>query len=243
VTETTAHEIADGIFRLSTFVPGLGGPDGFTFNQFLIRAEEPLLFHCGMRAHFAGLAEAVGRIVDPARLRWLGYSHVEADECGALDQWLALAPDATAVHGTLGCAFWLNDTAARPPRRLRNDERLDLGGKVVRYLDTPHVPHDLSACVLFEETTRTLFCSDLYAHGGNGEPVTGGDLVARAIEGDKRFAFTPLTPNTAPTLRRLAALRPKTLAVMHGSSHAGDATGQLEALAAHYEDKLRRAVE
>ena len=239
--ETRVDEIAAGIYRLSTFLSGVGGPKGFTFNQFLIMGDEPLLFHSGQRPLFASMQAAVSRVLDPARLRWITHSHTEADECGSLNEWLALAPQATAMHGALGCNFWLNDWAIRTPRKLANDEVIDLGGKRVRYLDTPHVPHDLAAGLLFEETTATLLCSDLFAHGGDGAALTSGDIVAPALAAEAGFPFTPVTAKTAPTLRRLAALKPRTLAIMHGQSYSGDAAEPLEALARHYEAKLAQA--
>ncbi len=117
--QTRVDEIAEGIYRLSTFLPA-GGPSGFTFNQFLVDAEEPLLFHCGQRALFSSVSQAVGRVMDVRQLRWIAFSHVEADECGALAEWLAAAPAATVTHGAIGCAIWLNDQSPRPPRALAN---------------------------------------------------------------------------------------------------------------------------
>ena len=159
--KTDVAEIAPNIYRLSTFVPAVG-PTGFTFNQFLIGAEEPLLFHYGQRSLFPLVSEAVKRVIPLAKLRWTTCSHVEGDESGALNEWLAAAPNATPAHGQLGCNIWLTDMADRPSRALRNDETLDLGGKRVRWLDTPHVPHNWDAGLIFEETTGTLFSSDLF---------------------------------------------------------------------------------
>ena len=164
--ETKVDEIAERIYRLSTFLPSVG-PSGFTFNQFLVDAEEPLLFHCGQRALFPAVSQAVARLLDLRRLRWIAFSHIEADECGSLNEWLAAAPDATVTHGAIGCAIWLNDQAPRPPRALADGEVLDLGGRRVRRLDTPHVPHCWDAGLLYEETTGTLFTSDLLTHVGN----------------------------------------------------------------------------
>lgn len=239
--QTKVDEIADGIHRLSTWTPEIGGPAGFTFCQFLIEAEEPLLFHTGQRPLFASVSRAAARVLDLGRLRWISYSHAEADECGALNEWLAAAPNAQPLHSPLGCALWLNDAADRPPRALRGDERLDLGGRSVRFLATPHVPHNVDAGLLFEETTGTLFCSDLFAHGGDPAAVTGDDILGPALAMEKVFPFTPATPETGPILRRLAALKPKRLAVMHGASYAGDCAALLEAMAAHYEGVVRGA--
>lgn len=240
--DTRIDEIADGIFRLSTFLPEVG-PEGLAFNQFLIDADEPLLFHTGQRPLFASVAAAAARAVRPERLRWISYSHAEADECGALAEWLAAAPRAQAAHSPLGCALWLNDAADRPPRALNPDERLDLGGKAARFIATPHVPHNVDAGLLWEETTGTLFCSDLFTHGGEQPALTAGDILEPALALEATFPFTPTTPETAPTLRRLAALKPRTLAVMHGASYNGDCAALLEGLAAHYERRLKQAAE
>ncbi len=238
---TSVHEIADGIFRLSTLVPGVG-PTGLTYNQFLIRADQPLLFHCGQRALFAGLRDAVARVLPPERLRWLAFSHVEADECGALDQWLALAPEAVAVHGRIGCATWLSDVAARPPRALADGEVLDLGGRRVRRLDTPHLPHGWDAGLMLEETTGTLFTSDLFTRFGPVPAESADDIVGPAIAAEDAARFTSLTPDTPAHLRRLAALAPRRLALMHGPAYTGDGAAALSALADHFEARLRRAV-
>src|SRR5919202_1025779 len=151
--DTRIDEIADGIYRLSTLLLEVAPPAGFTFNQFLIRAEEPLLFHCGHRTMFPMISAAVAKVMPVESLRWIGLSHLEADECGSMNQWLVAAPRATIAHGMLGCAVSLNDMADRPPRGLADGEVLDLGGKRVRNIDTPHVPQNWEAHVLYEETT------------------------------------------------------------------------------------------
>src|SRR5258705_5983024 len=184
--ETKIDEIAPRIFRLSTFLPAVG-PQRLTFNQFLVDAEEPLLFHCGQRALFPAVSQAVARIMDLRRLRWITFSHIEADECGALGEWLDAAPAATVTHGAIGCAIWLNDQAPRPPRALADNEVLDLGGRRVRRLDTPHVPHCWDAGLLYEETTGTLFTSDLLTPLGNPAALTDRDLTGPAMEGEKQF--------------------------------------------------------
>lgn len=237
--ETRVDEIAERIYRLSTFLPAVG-PSGFTFNQFLVDAEEPLLFHCGQRALFPAVAQAVARVMDVRRLRWIAFSHVEADECGALDQWLTAAPGATVTHGAIGCAIWLNDQAPRAPRALADGEVLDLGGRRVQRLDTAHVPHCWDAGLLHEETTGTLFCSDLFTHVGDPPALTDGDILGPAIAAERQFGYTSLTPATGATIRRLAGLRPRTLAVMHGSSFRGDAGPVLGRLAEFYDDLLQK---
>jgi flavorubredoxin len=218
---TRTDEIADGVYRISTLVPGIG-PAGFTFNQFLLDAEQPLLFHTGHRSMLPAVAEQVGRVVPLERLRWITFGHVESDECGSMNELLAAAPHAEVAHGALGCMVSLNEMADRPPRALADGEVLDLGGKRVRHLDTPHVPHGWEAGVLYEETTGTLLCGDLFTHLGDGPAVTGDDLVTLAEQAEDVFHATCLTPTTGPTIRRLAELEPRTLAVMHGSSFTGD---------------------
>src|SRR5690348_5232232 len=169
--ETKLDEIADGIYRLSTFVPEVAPPAGFTFNQFLIAADEPLLFHTGPRAMFPLVAEAVAKVVPVESVRWVTFGHVESDECGSMNMWLAAAPTSQVAHGALGCMVQLDDMCDRPPRPLAEGEVIDLGGKRVRQISTPHVPHGWEAQVLFEETTGTLLCGDLFSHLGNGAPL------------------------------------------------------------------------
>ena len=238
--ETQTHEIADGIFRFSTFVPGIT-PEGFTFNQFLIRAAEPLIFHTGPRAMFPPVSAAVAKVMPLEKLRWVTFGHVEADECGSMNQWLAAAPESQVAHGVVGVMVSLNDLADRPPRALQDGEVLDLGGKRVRHIDTPHVPHAWEARLLFEETTRTLFCGDLFTHTGNGPALTSTDIVGPAKQAEEMFHATCLTPATGATIRNLAALDPKTLALMHGSSFNGDAPEALRQLADLYDGWLRQA--
>lgn len=235
--ETRVDEIAERIYRLSTFLPL--GPKGFTFNQFLVDAEQPLLFHCGQRALFPAVSAAIARVMDVKRLRWIAFSHVESDECGSLNEFLDVAPQATATHGAIGCAIWLNDQAPRLPRALANNEVLDLGGRRVRRLDTPHVPHCWDAGLMFEETTGTLFTSDLFTHVGDPPALSHGDILDPAVAAENQFGFTGVTPATGPTVRRLAALAPRTLAVMHGSSFSGDGGALLGRLAGFYDERLR----
>jgi len=239
--ETSISEIADGIYRFSTFVPEIAPPAGFTFNQFLIDADEPLLFHCGPRAMFSSVSAAVAQVLPVEHLRWIAFGHVEADECGAMNAWLAAAPRGVVVHGAIGCMVSLNDLADRPPRALSDGEVIDLGGKRVRHIDTPHVPHAWEARLLYEETTDTLLCGDLFAQIGNGPAVTSTDIVGPAVATEDAFRSTCLTPRTAPTIRRLAALAPRTLALMHGSSFVGDCAGALSALADDYARRLDSA--
>src|SRR5919206_2435099 len=171
---TTLNEIADDVYRISTFIPEVS-PEGFTFNQFLVTGEEPLLFHTGMRALFPLVAEAVARVVPVESLRWITFGHVESDESGSMNMWLAAAPQSQVAHGVTGCLVSLNDLCDRAPRGLANGEVIDLGGKRVRHIDTPHVPHNWEARVLFEESTRTLLCGDLFTHTGDGPALTTDD--------------------------------------------------------------------
>ena len=238
--DTTISEIADHIYRFSTFVPDVG-PTGFTFNQYLIDDEQPLLFHTGHRASFALLADAIATITPVDRLRWITFGHVEADECGAMNELLAAAPRAEVAHGVLGCAVSLNDLADRSPVALADDQVIELGRHRVRHIDTPHVPHGWEARVLFEETTGTLLCGDLFTQLGHGPALTSDDIIEPAGLAEDVFGATCLTPNTAPTIRRLADLGPTTLAVMHGSCYAGDGTQALRGLADDYDQRLSAA--
>ncbi|MBA2624549.1 MAG: MBL fold metallo-hydrolase [Acidimicrobiia bacterium] len=236
--ETNVTEIADGIYRLSTWVPDVAPPAGFTFNQFLVAADEPLLFHTGHRQMFPLVSEAVSRILPIEDVRWITFGHVEADECGSMNEWLAAAPRSEVAHGALGCMVSLNDMCDRPPRPMAHGEVLDLGGKRVRHLDTPHVPHGWEARILFEETTGTLLCGDLFTHLGKVEALTTGDIVEPAIQGELAFHASSLAPSTATTIAGLADLKPTTLGLMHGSSFAGDCEAALRDLAQAYEQQF-----
>jgi flavorubredoxin len=235
--ETRIDEIAADIFRLSTFVPDAN----IMMNQFVVRADEPLLFHTGYRSIFPLVSEAVSRVVPLDQLRWITFGHVEADECGAMNKFLAAAPRAQVAHGAMACMVQVNDLADREPRPLGPDEVIDLGGKRVRNIDTPHIPHGWDAHVLFEETTGTLFCGDLFTRFGESEPTTSEDLVEAALEGEQFGGPTALTPSTAPTIRRLSELDVRTLALMHGPSYKGECAKQLIGLADGYDALLREA--
>jgi flavorubredoxin len=244
VMETRIDEISDGIYRLSTFVPQIAPPAGFTFNQFVVLGEEPLLFHTGPRQMFPLVHAAVGRLIAPERLRWIAFGHFEADECGSMNDWLAAAPGAEVAHGQTGCLVSLNDMADRTPRILQDGEAIDLGGgKQVRYLDTPHIPHGWDAGVLYEEGTGTLMCGDLFTQLGDGPALTEGDVVGPAIAAEDLFGFSSLNPCMGATIRRLGDLAPRTLALMHGPSFNGDATAALRALADDYDRRVRALVQ
>ncbi|BDT84487.1 MBL fold metallo-hydrolase [Nocardia cyriacigeorgica] len=235
--DTHTDEIADGIYRISTFIPEVG-PAGFTFNQFFVDAEEPLLFHCGMRALFPLVSAQIERIRPVEQLRWITFGHVEADECGAMNLFLAAAPHAQVAHGELGCLVSLDDLADRPPRRMADGEVLDIGGRRIQHFDTPHAPHNWEARVLYEQTTGVLFCGDLMSQLGKGPAVTAADLVEPAAVAEDVFHATSLGPAVPAALYRLAELQPTTLAIMHGSSFVGDGATALRALAEDYEQRL-----
>jgi flavorubredoxin len=234
--EVRTDEIADGVFRFSTFLPD-AAPGGFTFNQFALKADEPLLFHTGLRALFPSVSEALGRVFPVSSLRWIAFGHVEADECGSMNQWLQAAPHATVAHGVLGNSVSLNDLADRPPRGLIDREVLDLGGMRVLHIDTPHVPHGWEARVLFEETTATLLCGDLFTQAGDGPALTEGDLIEASIQTEDMFGYTCSASRLASTARGLAELGPRTLACMHGSSFRGDGSQALRDLADAYDER------
>lgn len=238
---TRVNEIAPRIYRLSTLVPGIG-PTGFTFNQFLLDDDEPLLFHTGHRSMFPSVREAINRIVPVERLRWITFGHVESDECGAMNQFLAVAPEAQVAHGGLGCMVSINEIADRPPRSLADGEIMELGDKRVRHIDTPHVPHAWEARVLYEETTGTLLCGDLFTRLGDGPALTEDDIVGPAVEAEDAFRYSSLAPSTPATIERLANLAPRTLALMHGSSFTGDCGSALRALADTYRVRLADVV-
>ncbi|MGO9700732.1 MAG: MBL fold metallo-hydrolase [Xanthobacteraceae bacterium] len=238
--ETKIDEIAAGIYRLSTFVPAVAPPAGLTFNQFLVLGEEPLLFHTGHRRMFPLVLSAVGRLILPERLRWITFGHLEADECGAMNEWLAVAPHAAVAHGRTGSQVSLNDMADREPRVLQDGEIIELGKeRRVQYLDTPHIPHGWDAGVLYEETTGTLLCGDLFTQLRDGPALTDADIVEPAIAAEELFNYSCLNPSMGTTIRRLADLSPRTLALMHGPSFNGDGPKALRTLADYYDRRVR----
>jgi flavorubredoxin len=217
-------EIAPDVYRISTYVPEFD----LQFNQFLVKDDEPLLYHTGTRAMFPLLFETVGKIVEPSTIRWIGFSHFEADECGALNEWLEVAPLAEAVCTFVGAMVSVNDFASRPAHVLKNDDVLNTGKYRYRLHSTPHLPHCWDAGMLFEETQRTMFCSDLFHQVGDVEPSTESDVIGRFRDTLTQYQagpfsnYMPYTHNTDRFLAELAALKPKTLAAMHGSAFVGD---------------------
>ncbi len=231
--KTRITEIAPDHYVISIYVREFN----LRFNHFLIKDDEPLLFHTGMKQMFPLVRDAVARVINPATLRWISFSHFEADECGALNEWLAIAPQAAPACGLVGAAVSVNDFAVRPAHVLAHDEILKTGAYRFRYQQTPHVPHNWEAGLLFEEVTRTLLCSDLFTHEGDVEPMTKTDVVDRAKQAllaGKKGPFAdpyPYTPLTEPILQGLADLRPARLALMHGSVFVGDGGQALRDLA------------
>ena len=228
---TTIDEIADGVFRISTPVVFANG-NGFSFNQYLIDDDEPLLFHTGPRKLFALVQEAAATVLPIERLRYIGLSHVEADECGSMNEWLAVAPRAQPLCGTIAAMVSIEDLADRSPRILPDGEVVTLGRHRVRWLDAPHVPHGWDCGFLSEESTRTLLCGDLFTQGGADLPaLTEGDILGPSEALRKRMDYYAHATNTRATLEKLAATQPAALACMHGSAWHGDGAKLLRDLA------------
>ena len=231
--KSNVTEVARDVYRISTFNPDFG----LQFNQFLIAGDEPFLMHTSLRRMFPVTLEGVASVIDPTTVRWIGFSHFESDECGALNDWLRVAPRAQAACSFVGATVMVNDFADRPPRALADGEVLDLGRHRLEFLATPHVPHCWDAGLFFETVDRTLLCSDLFFHPGDVEPLTEGDVVGRARDAMVKGQAGPMakdmpyTPYTDSTIGRLAALAPRTIALMHGSTFTGDGERALRDLA------------
>lgn len=235
-------EIAPDVYRVSIYVPRAD----IQFNHFVVKDDEPLLFHTGLRGLFAEVRDAVSQIVNPNHLRHIGFSHFESDECGSLNEWLSIAPNAKAVCGQVGAQVCVNDFIGREARALSDGEILTTGKYQFRYCRTPHLPHGWDAGVLFEETQGTLLCSDLFHQAGDVEAVTHSDVVGRsrqamiAYQAGVLAEYVPYTPITSQNLQKLAALKPKTLAIMHGSSFNGDCARALNDLDVVYAEVFGR---
>lgn len=230
-SQTTVDEIAAGLYRISTPVPPSAFPGGFTFNQFLVVDDQPLLFHTGMRSLFPVVREAVARVIDPATLRWVAFSHVEADECGALNDWLAVAPLAQPVCSQVA-AMTSGDMGDRPPHALADGQELQIGAtRRLRWLDAPHLPHNWECGYMFDSSTRTLLCGDLFTHGGSALPALTESEVLGPAEAMRRAspASVAVDIHAREILNKLAATEPRTLALMHGSSYRGDGGALLRA--------------
>jgi flavorubredoxin len=233
-------EIAPDVFRVSLYTREID----LQFNYFVVRDEEPLLFTTGYRASFPALRDAVAKLIDIRKIRWIGFSHFESDECGALNLWLEAAPHAQAVCSSVGAMINVNDYAIRPPRGMQDGEVLETGARRYRFCSTAQLPHGWDAGLMFEETQRTLFCSDLFHQTGNVEALTSDDLSERTREAMRSMQASPLadyipyTKQTDKILNRLADLKPKTLAIMHGSSFAGDGERALRDLSVSMREVL-----
>ena len=234
-------EVAPDLFRITTFLE----PFNLQFSQFLVRDAEPLLYHTGPRALFPAVKEAVASLIDVRTLRWIGFSHFEADECGSLPEWQQLAPQSDAVCSMVGKLVSVDDCLAlRPAKGMTDGEVLETGKYRFRFLATPHVPHCWESGLMFEETQRTLLCSDLLHQNGNVEPVTQSDVVGRSRDVLVEYQqgplanYMPYCTLTDPTLQRLAALQPKTVATMHGSVYVGDGGKALHDLAGVFKEVL-----
>ena len=221
---TNVTEIAPDVYRISTYHADYK----LQFNQFLVKDDEPLLFHTGMKKEFPVVKEAVARILDPDTIRWVCFSHFESDECGSLNEWLEAAPRAQPLCTVVAALVNISDFATRAPRWIPSKEVLETGKYRFRLYPTHHLPHAWDAGMLFEETNRTLFCSDLFLQGGEVEPLTESDVVGRARKAMVSFQSTqllnssPFTVSTERLMRELGGLKPATLAIMHGSSFRGD---------------------
>ena len=217
-------EIAPDVYRISVFVKDFN----LQFNHFLILDDEPMLYHAGMRNMFPLVKEAVGKLIDPSKLRWVGFSHFEVDECGALNEWLQIAPNAQAICSEAGAIVNMGDFAIRPALALSSNATFETGKYKYRFIRTPHLPHGWDAGVLFEETNKTLLCSDLFHQNGDVTDVTDNDILGlhqasmQEYENGPLMEYTPYTHRTATLLESLSKLNPQTLATMHGSSFNGD---------------------
>jgi len=232
--ETRVTEVADGIHQLTTYIESMD----FSFNQYVVTGEQPLLFHTGPRGLFPLVSDAVARVTPIETVRWLTFGHVEADECGSMNEWLAVAPQATVAQSVIGCMVSLSDLADREPRPLADGEVVDIGGHRVRWIDTPHVPHAWEAGVIYDETTRTLLCGDLFTHGGKYAASTDGDIMGPTIAAEDLFRYSSLAPTSGATARRLADLEIATLALMHGPAFTGDCRAALLDLADDFDKRI-----
>lgn len=230
---TNVSEIAPDVYRISTYNANYQ----LQFNQFLVKDDEPLLFHTGMKGDFETIREAAARIVDPSTIRWLSFSHFESDECGSLNEWLREAPQAQPLCTVVAALVNVTDFASRAPRWIPKEDVLTTGKYRFRLFPTHHLPHSWDAGMLFEETNRTLFCSDLFLHGGDVDPLTESDVIGKARKAMVDFQSTqllnssPYTGNTERRMEELADLQPRALAIMHGSSFRGDGGNALRGLA------------
>ena len=227
---TSVHEVADGIYRISTPLPAV--PGGFSFNQYLVVDDEPLLFHTGLKRTFPLVREAIASLMPVEKLRYVAFSHFESDECGALNLLLGAAPRAQALCSQVAAMVSVDDFSDRPPRPLGDGETVSLGRHRVRWIDAPHVPHGWETGFLMEETTRTLLCGDLFTQGGTGEiAVTESDILGPSEAFRKPMDYYSHSAKAGPILETLATCEPTTLACMHGSAWKGNGGALLRELA------------
>jgi len=230
LTGTHIDEVASGIYRISTPLDVI--PGGFTFNSYLVMDEEPLLFHTGWRKLFSLTAEAVKAVMPVEKLRWVGGSHFEGDEFGALNDFLAAAPEATPFGSEIGVLTSVNDFAIREARGLLDGQELSIGSRRLKWLYTPHIPHGWDCGVLFDLSTNTLLCGDLFTQPGSKmPPVTESEILTVSETMRHAMDYYAHANGTSAVLERLAGLRPTTLACQHGSAYCGDGAALLRQLA------------
>ena len=233
--ETRVTEVAEGTYQLTTVVPGAP----VVFNQYLVAGDEPLIFHTGHRSLFPFVSAAMASVVPPESLRWITFGHIEADESGSMNDWLSIAPESTVAQSMIGCMVSLGDLADRAPRALADGEKLDIGGHVLQWFDTPHTPHAWEAGVLYDTTTRTLFCGDLFTRLGEFPALSTDDIVGPAVHAEDTLPGSlSLHPTSSTTIRRLADLDIDTLALMHGPAFSGDCRTALLDLADDFDRRI-----
>ena len=235
--ETRTAEVADGIYQLTTHVADID----FCFNQYLVTGDEPLLFHTGGRQFFPLIKDAVTKVLPAQSVRWISFGHVESDECGSMNDWLTAAPNATVTASGLACMVSLGDLCIRPPEPFADGQTRDLGGHVVRWIDTPHTPHGWESGLLYDETTKTLFCGDLFTATGTYQPTSDVDPIGPAMAAEDMFGYSCLAPQSPARIRQLAELEIDTLALMHGAAYTGDCRAALLALADDTEKRIANA--
>jgi flavorubredoxin len=236
--ETRLSEVADQIYQLTTYVSDFN----FSFNQYLVAADEPLLFHTGGRQFFPLVKDAVAKVLPPETLQWISFGHVEADECGSMNEWLAVSPGATVGASATACMVSLNDLCDRPPMVFaEGGDGYDMGGHVMQWYDTPHVPHGWEAGVLYDATTKTLFCGDLFTRTGDYPATSTDDIVTPAAEAEDMFHAWSLAPDSGNRVRALADLDVANLALMHGPVFTGDCRAALLALADDVDKRIAAA--
>jgi|JI8StandDraft_1071087.scaffolds.fasta_scaffold03654_5 flavorubredoxin len=232
--KTNIEEINDQIFRISTYLPRTK----LTFNQFLILADDPVLFHCGQNFLFSNIQESIKKVIKPEMIRWVSFSHVESDECGSLLQWMDQKKDLQVFHGKIGSNIWLNDFPGLKPKTIENCSTIDIGGRTLQWLDTPNVPHNWESGMVIDEKTQTLFCSDLFTQSGDAPAITFHSIIEKTIEMEDLIGFSNPTKRTLDLLDMLIQKDPKCLAAMHGSTYIGQGAEQLRDLKSYYLKKI-----